>query len=182
MMITEVYTDRLRLRPFRESDFAPWYACVGDPETARLMGGDHPENEAQARELFSLVLKPECGFLAICPREGEEYLGHLCVSEPYPPVQALTAITGRRGVSVSYAVAREHRRQHIALEAVSGLIRRLFRDGDCDYVNCGYLEYNAASAALQKKLGFLELCSHFQTVEGRRVRVMENILYRRENM
>ena len=173
-----IETPRLCLLPLAEGDFAPWLACVSDPETARLMGGDFPRNAAEGRALFEKEL--ESGrFYAIHPVEGGEYMGHVCVSAPYPPVEALTSITGKQGASLSYVVAPSYRRRGVASEAVKAMIDWLFREKRLDYVNCGYYEYNAASAALQKRLGFLPLSTHYFLMDGKRVQVVENILYRR---
>ncbi len=49
MLVPALRTERLTLRGFEESDLDAWAAIVGDPETARFVGGVASREEAWMR-------------------------------------------------------------------------------------------------------------------------------------
>ena len=64
-------------------------------------------------------------------------------------------------------------------EAVRGVIEHLFQEEQVDYINCGYLSYNAPSKALQEKLGFTYLLTNRFLFDCQEMESIENILWRK---
>ena len=87
------------------------------------------------------------------------------------------ALRGRNGRSMSFCISRHHRRRGLMEEAVRAVIARLF-DEDMDFVQCGYLSFNEASARLQEKLGFTYLTTQRFEEDGETIVAVENILWR----
>ena len=73
---------------------------------------------------------------------------------------------GKNGKALSFAILPAFQRKGYMYEAVSGVIDHLFREEKADYINCGYLSYNAPSKALQEKLGFTYLLTERFQFDG----------------
>ena len=65
------------------------------------------------------------------------------------------------------------------LKMFEALLGELFRSGALDAAASGYFSFNAASAALHRKLGFRELFRHTVERRGETVEVVETLLERR---
>ena len=70
-------TERLVLRPFRESDLKPWAALNADPEVTRFIGGplSREECDAVAEAVNAVYEREGVGFLAIERRADGAFLG-----------------------------------------------------------------------------------------------------------
>ncbi len=175
----ELDTARLHLRPFCEADRAAWLDYFDDRELRRMMGYAIEMDEAALREDFAFRLQNPEGALALCLRDGGRVIGHICVSEASPPVQADPVWGRRRGKSLSFALHRDFRRQGLMKEALRALIDRLFLDDPAlEFVNGGWFSFNAASAALHKSLGFTPEFTHLLERNGERIEAIDGFLSR----
>jgi RimJ/RimL family protein N-acetyltransferase len=70
-------TERLVLRPFRESDLEPWAALNADPEVTRYLGPplSREDCDRTAWAINALYEAQGFGFLAIERRSDEAFLG-----------------------------------------------------------------------------------------------------------
>ena len=173
-------TERLILRKFTEDDFAGYCAFVMDPERNRMMGNRDLPDEAAARELFDWLMENERRFYAIVYKESGKVIGELTVCALPPPVAELPALQGKTGAAFSFSIARDYRRQGLMFEAVRTTIQRLLYEEGMDFVNAGYFDFNEASGALQKKLGFTHLLTHSFSLEegGEQFTTIDNIIWR----
>ena len=117
----------------------------------------------------------------IIHKETGQTIGVLTVYNWVPEcVAAEEAVQGKSGKALSFSISRQFQRRGFMYEAVSAVIDHLFRVEKADYINCGYLSYNAPSKALQEKLGFTYLLTERFQFDGREMESIENILWRKE--
>lgn len=169
-------TQRLTLRKFREEDFADFAVWRGDEEINRLMG-----NSLSVRETFDWLKDHEERSYALISKETGRVIGDLTVCTVPEDLAAMEPLAGKRGACLSFSISREFRRRGLMTEAVEAVIRRLFEEEGFDYIQCGYLEGNVASAAIQAKLGFTHLITQrFPTehTESGEAVSHENVLFR----
>ena len=174
-----VETERLTLRKVSEEDFSYFRADLEDKEMDRMMLRSSCETEEDIRLGFEWFLYKEERAYAIVHKETGETIGNLTVYNHVPKcVAAHEAVQGKSGKALSFAVLPAFRRKGYMYEAVSGVIDHLFREEKADYINCGYLSYNAPSKALQEKLGFTYLLTERFQFDGQEMESIENILWR----
>lgn len=178
--MTFVETPRLLLRKVSEEDFSYFRADLTDKEMDRMMLRSSCETEEDIRLGFEWFLYKEERAYAIVHRETGETIGNLTVYNHVPEcVAAYEVARGKNGKSLSFAVLPAFRRKGFMYEAVSAVIECLFRVEKADYINCGYLSYNAPSKALQEKLGFTYLLTERFQFDGQERESIENIIWRK---
>ena len=174
-----VETERLVLRKVTEKDFSYFRADLADKEMDRMMLRWPCETEEEIRLGFEWFLYKEERAYAIVHKETGETIGNLTVYNHVPECIANhEAVQGKNGKALSFAILPAFQRKGYMYEAVSGVIDHLFREEKADYINCGYLSYNAPSKALQDKLGFTYLLTERFQFDGQEMESIENILWR----
>jgi len=174
-----VETPRLLLRKVSEADFSYFRADLSDKEMDRMMLRWPCETEEEIRLGFEWFLYKEERAYAIVHKETGETIGNLTVYNHVPECVANhKAVQGKNGKALSFAILPAFQRKGYMYEAVSGVIDYLFWEEKADYINCGYLSYNAPSKALQEKLGFKYLLTEQFQFDGQEMESIENILWR----
>ena len=168
-------TKRLRLRPYEERDYEDYRDDFNDPEMWRMLGYRPFTCEEDFRGDFQWRLENP-GVSALVLKESGRVVGHICAGALNPPLQEREELRGKRGLSLSFSLHRELRRQGLMSEALRALLEELFRSGAADFVNSGYFSFNEASAALHRKLGFREFFRHRIERNGEEIEVVETIL------
>lgn len=146
-------TKRLILRPHTPADFEDYFGYIMDGELQRMLGLNGVEDRESAMETFQWLMD-NVEFLAVVRKESGKAVGHICVHPPYEGLAGDPSFRGKRGASLSFAMAAPERRKGLMAEALGALIENLFRDGTVDFLDCEYPLFNAASRELQRKLGF----------------------------
>ena len=153
-----IETERLILRPHTPDDFEDYFGYIMDRELQRMLGLNGMEDRESALETFQWLLDKwrldSWEFLAVVSRETGRVIGHICVQPPKKQVACALEFKGRRGASLSFAIAKWERRKGLMLEELKELIEQRFREGAVDYFDCEYERSNGASRGLQEKLGF----------------------------
>ncbi|MBR6790935.1 MAG: GNAT family N-acetyltransferase [Oscillospiraceae bacterium] len=170
-------TERLMLRKIEESDFDAFCGYAMDDEMSRMMGNALHRTREDARLTFDWLKDKEERCYVLILKETGAVIGHLTVCKVQAELMELDALRGRNGRSMSFCISRHHRRRGLMEEAVRAVIARLF-DEDMDFVQCGYLSFNEASARLQEKLGFTYLTTQRFEEDGETIVAVENILWR----
>ena len=171
-------TERLVLRKFREKDFDDFCEFVMDPERNRLMGNHEINSADDARDLLEWFLHGEKRAYAIVYKENGKVIGDLTVYDS-PPVENLPQLAGKTGRALSFSISRAYRRRGLISEAVTAVVRHLFEAEGVDYVNSGYLDFNAPSRELHQKLGFTYLTTQgFRREDGPELTSIEMILWK----
>lgn len=148
-----IETERLILRPHTPNDFEEYFGYIMDGELQQMLGLNGVEDRASALETFQWLLD-NVEFLAVVSRETGRVIGHICVQPPVEQAARAPEFQGKKGASLTFAIARTEQRKGLMLEALTELIGQRFRAGAVDYFDCEYQAANAASRALQEKLGF----------------------------
>lgn len=150
-----IETERLTVRPHTPADFEDYFGYIMDGELQRMLGLNGVVDRDSAMETFQWLLDTDHGeFLAVVSRETGRVIGHICIQPPVEQAARAPEFQGKKGASLSFAIAKWERRKGLMAEALSALIGQMFRDGTVDFLDCEYPLFNTASRALQEKLGF----------------------------
>ncbi|MBQ4051276.1 MAG: GNAT family N-acetyltransferase [Oscillospiraceae bacterium] len=171
-------TERLCLRKICEADFDAFCSYAMDDEMSRMMGNVLHHTREDARLTFDWLKDKEERCYVLILKETGTVIGHLTVCKVPAELTELDALREKEGRSMSFCISRHHRRRGLMEEAVRAVIARLFDEG-MDYVQCGYLSFNDASSALQKKLGFVYLTTQCFEEDGEEIIAVENILWKK---
>lgn len=172
-------TERLILRKFREEDFGDFCAYAADGEMCRMMGRHMLDTaEATARASFDWLKDKEERGYALILKETGRVIGNLTVTTVPEDLAALGPLAGKQGMSLNFSISRTYQRQGLMTEALRAVTAHLFAGEGMDYVHCGHFDFNAASAKLQEKLGFVHLTTMELDLEGEKAVSVENVLWR----
>ena len=145
-------TERLILRPHIAEDFEDYFAYIMDTELQQMLGLNGVVDRGSAQEMFQWLLD-HGEFIAVVSKDTGKVIGHVFIEPPIDKVADDGAFAGKRGASITFAIAKQEQRKGLMLEALQCLTAQMFREG-VDYIDCEYLPRNAASRGLQEKLGF----------------------------
>lgn len=147
-----IRTERLLLRPFVAGDALGLAARRSDPAVARYQNWTAPYPEERARAVVE-------GMAAMPgPADGEWWM--LAISDLEAPDRvygdlALHLTWGGRSAEIGYTLASEHWGRGFAVEAVDGLVARLFDGMGVTRVSAMLHPDNVASAQVLERTGFL---------------------------
>ena len=170
-------TERLGLRKICDDDVDAFCGYAMDDEMSRMMGNALHHTKEDARLTFNWLKDREERCYVLILKETGRAIGHLTVCKVQGELMKLDALSGKKGCSMSFCISRHCRRQGLMEEAVRAVISRLFEEG-MDFIQCGYLSFNDASARLQEKLGFAYLTTQSFEEDGETIAAVENILWK----
>ena len=147
-----IETERLILRPFRQSDLQNFYEYASVDGVGEMAGWKHHESIEESQKILDMFIA-EDKTLAIVFKETDKVIGSLGI-ENYGREEALTEFHGYRGREIGYVLSKDHWGQGLMPEAVNAVVDYLFNDRDLDFLLCGYFDFNAQSKRVQEKCGF----------------------------
>ena len=171
-----IKTERLLLRPWRESDLADFYAYARVDGVGQMAGWLPHENIEKSREILNHFIEGKKTFAL--EHQGK-VIGSLGVEEYrealYPELAAL------QGRSIGYVLSKGYWGQGLMPEAVKAVISWLFDTQNLDFIFVGHFDWNMQSRRVIEKCGFHYLTStkyetRYDTVET----TMDYILYHPE--
>ena len=171
-----LHTDRLTLRPWRESDLADFYEYASVDGVGQMAGWKPHRNMEESRKILSSFIHHKKTFAL---EYNGKVIGSLGIEEyseeNYPGLNAL------QGREIGYVLSRDYWGRGLMTEAVQAAIGYLFETVGLDFILVGHFERNARSRRVIKKCGFqyiktTKFETRYETVETS----MEYIL-RREN-
>ena len=176
-----IETKRLLLRPFRESDLPDLFEYLSQTEQRRLSGNCLVETLDDARLVLEQFMDRSRSQLsyAIVLKEENKVIGNLSLGS-YPFLENDSVLRDLRGVSLSYVLNENYWRRGLMTELLRALYPVLFEKGDLAYLQSGYFDFNAASAALQRKLGMRLWTEAEFEWNGETIHTKEMILFREE--
>ena len=158
-------TERLTLRPWKESDLQDFYEYASVDGVGQMAGWNPHKNLDESKMILSLFIDGKNEFAI-------EYQGKVIGSlgikpykeENYPE---LTALQGRE---IGYVLSKAYWGQGLMPEAVKAVIDWLFRDIQLDFIICGHFDWNSQSRRVIEKCGFqfikmVKFETRFNTVE-----------------
>lgn len=160
--MTELATDRLRLRPLVAGDAKRVFALLSDARLYEFLEGLPPANAAELETRFRRWETRRS------PDEGEVWLNWIAErARNRHPVGWFQATVdpcpiGHPGpvAEIAYVVFVEHQRQGFGREGGQAVLRHLFDDLDCLAATVRTDARNTASLRLAERLGFARKWSH----------------------
>ena len=142
-------TDRLTLRPFRDSDLQDFYEYSKVDGVGQMAGWLPHKNMDESRAILDMFIR-EKKTLAL--ELGGKIIGSLGIEfykeADYPEFSDLT------GREIGYVLSKDYWGQGLMPEAVQAVIRYLFEEENLDFLICGHFERNKRSRRVIEKCGF----------------------------
>mgnify|MGYP002508857480 FL=1 len=145
----ELITERLLLRPWKETDAESLYKYAKDPRVGPIAGWPVHTSVENSREIIREVLSAEETY-AVCLKEDGKAIGSIGLMIGAASNLNLPDTEGEIG----YWIGVPFWRQGLIPEAVRELLRYGFKDLGLDKIWCGYFEGNIKSKRVQEKCGF----------------------------
>ena len=147
-----IETERLILRPFKQSDLHDFNEYASVPGVGEMAGWKHHETIEKTQEILDMFIKEDKTF-AIVFKKTNKVIGSLGVEE-YGLEEKLTEFTSYYGREIGYVLSKDYWGKGIMSEAVGAVINHLFNDLNLDFLTCGYYDFNNQSKRVQEKCGF----------------------------
>ena len=147
-----IETERLILRPFKQSDLDDFFEYTSVEGVGEMAGWKHHENKEKSQSILDLFINEDKTF-AIVLKENNTVIGSLGVEE-YGMEQALSEFFDYKGREIGYVLSKDYWGKGLMPEAVKAVIDYLFNVINLDFLTCGYYEFNSQSKKVQEKCGF----------------------------
>ena len=143
-------TNRLILRPWRESDLEDLYEYASAEGVGEMAGWTHHKDMEESRRILKMF-QWENKTLAIVFRKNGKVIGSLGME----PVKEHPEIPGDlQGRELGYVLSRDYWGRGLMPEAVSAVIDYCFRVLGFDYLHCAHFIRNIQSRRVIEKCGF----------------------------
>lgn len=149
--ITDVVltTDRLTLRPWKESDLKDLYEYASVDGVGQMAGWNPHRNIEESKEILSQFINGKCVFALEYQGKAIGSLGvHQYKEAQYPEFAEMT------GLEIGYVLSKSYWGQGLMPEAVSAVIAWLFEEEKLDFILCGHFVWNRRSQRVIEKCGF----------------------------
>lgn len=169
-------TDRLTLRPWRESDLNDFYEYARVDGVGQMAGWNPHRNVEESKTILSHFIEGKHVFAL--EHQGK-VIGSLGIEqyseENYPELDALL------GREIGYVLSKDYWGQGLMPEAVKAVNHWLFNDEKLDFIIVGHFEQNGQSRRVIEKCGFRYIKNtKFETRYGTVENSREYILYHPE--
>ncbi|WP_447772110.1 GNAT family N-acetyltransferase [Variovorax boronicumulans] len=150
--LIEFDTPRLRLRQWRESDLAPFFALACDPQVMEFLLPlpTRADSDASADRARALIAKNGWGFWAVERKDTGEFIGFTGLSVP------MATLPFSPCVEIGWRLARASWGQGFATEAARGALQVGFAQLGLGEIVAFTAEGNVRSAAVMARLGMHE--------------------------
>ncbi len=143
-------TERLLLRPWKETDAESLYLYAKNPDVGPIAGWPAHRSIEESKEIIKNVFYgKEC--YAICFKTDKTAIG--CIELKLKGNTDLTEKDDE--CELGYWIGKEFWGQGLMPEAARELLRRAFDNLNMSTVWCGYYDGNTKSKRVQEKVGFL---------------------------
>ena len=146
----ELLTERLILRPWKESDAESLYEYAKDPLVGPIAGWPVHTSVENSREVIRNVLSAPENY-AVCLKSDNKAIGSIGLISP---MQSHTKAADGE-LEVGYWIGVPFWGKGYIPEAVRRLQKYAFEELGCTAMWCGYYEGNEKSKRVQEKCGFI---------------------------
>ena len=150
-MIMGLQTERLLLRPWRESDAPALFKYAQNPNVGPIAGWPPHQSEDESREIIRSVLS-DSGTFAVVLKETNEAIGSIGIMTLRSAIHTASIAEGE--CEIGFWIGEPFWGQGLMPEAVHELLRYAFEELAMRAVWCGYYEGNVKSQRTQEKCGF----------------------------
>lgn len=167
-----IQTQRLRFRPWRESDAEALYKYASDPDVGARAGWPPHQSIEESRQVI-LNLFSNGHTWALELKETGEPVG--CMG--YYDSKESNIRIGEKDAEIGYWMAKPYWNQGLCTEALRAMIDWCFREKGFQSLWCDFFVDNPASGRVMEKCGFRDTgeqnwCSHLYRGDGRPVKIM----------
>ena len=147
-----IETDRLILRPFKQTDLGDFYAYASVEGVGEMAGWKHHESIDESQKILNSFIADDNVF-ALCLKENNKVIGTVGIDK-YGSEETLTEFNGYYGRELGYVLSKDYWGKGLMPEAVNAVIDYLFNELNYDFLICGYYNFNERSKRVQSKCGF----------------------------
>lgn len=167
-------TERLTLRPWRETDLQDLYEYARVDGVGQMAGWTPHRDIGESREILDMFIREKKTFALEYEGKAVGSLGIEMYNEKlYPELDAL------RGREIGYVLSKDYWGRGLMPEAVRAAIGYLFDDVKLDFILVGHFDWNRQSARVIEKCGFRYIRTvPFETTFGKTENSVDSILYR----
>ena len=167
-------TERLKLRPWRETDLEDFFAYASVDGVGQMAGWLPHKNIDESAEILKMFI---AGKRTFAIEKDGRVIGSAGIEEydeeNYPELDAL------KGREIGYVLSKAYWGQGLMPEAVRAVIRWLFDEIGLDFVTVGHFDWNSQSARVIEKCGFryMKTVRHetrYATVENSKEYILYN--------
>ena len=168
-----IETDRLILRPWRESDLEDFYEYASHPDVGIHAGWNPHKSMEESRVILDMFIREKKVF-ALELKETGCVIGSLGLEEMRPDPLGKEAL----GREIGYVLGKPYWGRGLMVEAVRAVIDYCFKALHYDYLTCGHFVQNHRSRRVIEKIGFTYFGeSDFETSRNTVERSKNYILY-----
>ena len=166
-------TDRILLRPWRDSDAEVLYKWASDPDVGPRAGWPPHKSVEDSLDIIRTIFSGE-GMWAVVWKETGEAIG----SVGYLPASNSNLQIADNECEVGYWIAKPYWGKGICTEALRLVVDHCFREKGFSTLWGDYFPENPASGRVMEKCGFVDtgrevLCPNLEVGSDRPVRVMK---------
>lgn len=141
-------TERLFLRPWRESDAEELYKYAKDPAVGPIAGWPIHTSIENSREIIKNVLSSD-GTFAVVLKKTDLPVGSIGI------MRNANIPTAEGECEIGYWLGKPYWGRGLIPEAVNELIKYCFEELNINLIWCGYYDGNEKSKRVQEKCGFV---------------------------
>ena len=142
-------TERLILRPWRQSDLEDFYEYASEDGVGQMAGWMPHGSIDESRTILDMFIREKKTFALVYGGKAVGSLGIENYNEQFFP-----ELSDLRGREIGYVLSRAYWGQGLMPEAVQRVIRFLFEDLRLDFLLVGHFDWNRQSARVIEKCGF----------------------------
>jgi len=170
-----IETERLILRPWRESDVEDFYEYAKVDGVGQMAGWLPHENREVSRTILGHFIEGKKTF-AIELKENGKVIGSLGLEERE---ESLPVPENSMGREIGYVISKDYWGRGLTPEAVKAVIDYCFKELQFDWLTCGHFVRNNQSRRVVEKSGFHYIRdiiheTRFGTKEPTKLYILEN--------
>lgn len=144
-----LHTERLILRPWRQSDLEDFYAYASVDGVGQMAGWKPHESLEESQEILTRFIEKKKTFALEYQGKG---IGSLGIEE-YKE-EDFPELADKQCREIGFVLAKEYWGQGLMPEAVNEVVRYLFEEVGLDMILCSHFLTNRQSHRVQEKCGF----------------------------
>lgn len=149
-----IETDRLILRAFKIEDLENFFEYARVPGVGEAAGWLHHNTIEDAKKVAEMFIKEE-NVLSLVDKDTGKMIGTLGLHEPDGKMPELVyeKFKKRNIVELGFVLSKEYWGKGLMPEAVSAVLKYLFKNTGAEFVMAGYFNENVRSMRTQEKVG-----------------------------
>ncbi|MBR2825669.1 MAG: GNAT family N-acetyltransferase [Solobacterium sp.] len=151
---TILHTNRLLLRPFKESDVDDLFEYASIDGVGQMAGWKPHQSKEESKAIIDLFINKKKTFAIEYNNKVIGSIGIEMYDEKlFPELDSL------KGREIGYVLSKDYWGRGIMPEGVQEVMRYLFEDLGVDFLMCAHFGYNHQSKRVIEKCGFIHYAS-----------------------